>query len=82
MNKLLRLIFFLLLPLAVIGMVMAFDLFITSMGFQMITISTLWFINKVLERGYEINGNVGCLIVLTGMIDTVMIATVVWMVTK
>lgn len=32
MNKLLRIIFFLLLPLAAIGMVMVFDLILTGVG--------------------------------------------------
>jgi hypothetical protein len=49
---------------------------------MVITFSTLWFINKLLQRDYVVNGNIGCLIVLTGIIDTIMIATVVWLVTR
>ena len=48
----------------------------------MITFSTLWFINKLIQQDYEVNGNVGCLIAITGMIDTVMVATVVWLVVR
>lgn len=39
----------------------------------MITGAVLWFINRAMERGTEITGNIGCLVVVTGCIDAVII---------
>lgn len=48
----------------------------------MITAFTLWFINRAMDRGTEITGNVGCLVVLTGCIDAVIILGSVYLIVR
>lgn len=47
----------------------------------MITGAVLWFINKAMEN-HEITGNIGCLVVITGCIDAVIVLGSVYLIVR